>query len=225
MSGSRPTFERLSAWAGVVGALVIVVGSIVTALAYTRAAGERYSPLNHWVSELGELANSELAAVFNLGLIVGGAGFVVFMIGLIVARPGVLRVLAGLVGVIAGVGGLLVGVFPMDDLDRHGLAALTFFNFGWIAVALASLDFVLRPDRRWPRWLAVVGAATVLAFVGFLIALAGVRNPDGSLAAPEIRVEVWPVVILEWLTLGGILVWVLLTGICWLRALRSARTA
>ncbi len=218
--GSRLGAQRVGAWAGVVGALVITVGSIVTGLAYTGSQGEPYSPLNHWVSELGELKNSELAGLFNLALVVGGACFVVFMIGLVVARPGILRALAGVIGVVAGIGGLFVGVFPMDHLDQHGLAALTFFNFGWIAVALASIDFVLRPDARWPRWLAIVGAATVLAFVGFLVELEGITNPDGALAVPDLRLDVWSVAILEWLTLAGILLWVFLTGAFWLRALR-----
>ena len=53
--------------------------SVVTALAYTGSKGQPYSPLNHWVSELGEVGVSELASVFNVGLIIGGLCFAVFM--------------------------------------------------------------------------------------------------------------------------------------------------
>ena len=44
-----------------------------------------------------------------------------------------------------------------------------FFNLGWIVVALASIDFVRDPDWRFPSWLAIIGAATVVAFVIFLV--------------------------------------------------------
>ena len=66
--------------------------------------------------------------------------------------------LAGGVGVVAGLGGSFVGVLPMDYGAPHILAASTFFNLGWIAVGLASLDFVVRRDPRFPRWLPASGA-------------------------------------------------------------------
>lgn len=212
------SIERASALAGVVGASVIAVGSMVTAVAYVGTHGQRYSPLNHWVSELGQTGVSELAAVFNVCLIVGGVCFVVFMLGLAAVRTGALRYLYGAIGAIAGVAGSFVGVFPMNNLDLHGLAALTFFNLGWIAVGLASLDFVRRPDPRFPRWLAYIGVLTVVAFIGFLAVLFPLLGGDG-LGAPEIRPDVWIVPILEWAVLIGILAWVFASGWTWWRAM------
>ena len=117
---SLPTsLDQLAIGAGLLGSSVIAIGSVVTALAYTGSKGQPYSPLNHFVSELGELAVSRLAVVFNLSLIVGGVCFALFVIGLAAAGQGVLRVLYGVVGVIAGIGGAFVGVFPMDYLDQH----------------------------------------------------------------------------------------------------------
>jgi hypothetical membrane protein len=218
---SVPTpFDRLAIWAGLLGSSVIALGSVVTALAYTGSKGQPYSPLNHFVSELGELAVSRLAVVFNLSLIVGGVCFVVFMIGLAAAGQGVLRVLSGVVGVIAGVGGAFVGVFPMDYLEQHSLAALTFFLLGLVTVLLASIDFVRRPDPRFPRWLSVVGGLTVVAFSMFLAILFG---GTGSLAHPDARVAVWPLTIFEWLLIVGILLWVFLTAWSWRRADAMAR--
>ena len=130
--------------------------------------------------------------------------------------------LYGLVGVVAGIGGTFVGVFPMNDLDLdlHGLAALTFFVMGWIVVALASIDFVRRPDERFPRWLAVIGAVTVVFSLGFLIVLLPLIASGDGLAAPEIRPDVWIVPILEWAVLIGILTWVFATGWTWWRGIR-----
>ncbi len=165
------------AWAaqvtGLTGPIVMGMASLITALAYRGIADEGYSPFNHWVSELGEIGVSQLAGVFNVGLMVGGACFVVLMIGLGWLRGGRLARLYVGVGVVAGIAGLFVGIFPMNQIGPHTIAAQGFFNLGWIAVALASFDFVRRRDRRFPRWLSVLGAATVLAFLAFLVAFYG----------------------------------------------------
>lgn len=209
--------DRLAIGSGILGSLAIAVGSLVTALAYTGSNGQPYSPLNHFVSELGELAVSKLAVVFNTALIIGGVCFVVFMIGLATAGSGRLRYAYGLLGVIAGIGGALVGVFPMDYLRVHSLAALTFFLLGLVTVLLASIDFVRRADPRFHRWLSVLGGATVLAFAVFLVILFG--TADG-LTRPDQRVAVSPLTISEWLLIVDINLWVLLTALSWWRATR-----
>jgi hypothetical membrane protein len=211
------SLDRLAIWAGLIGASVIAVGSVVTALAYTGSKGQAYSPLNHFVSELGQVSVSRLAVVFNTSLIVGGVCFVVFMIGLTGAGQGPLRWLYGTLGVIAGIGGAFVGVFPMDYLGVHSLAALTFFVLGLVTVLLASIDFVRRPDPRFPRWLSALGAATVAAFAVFLAILFG---EAGGLAHPDERVAVSPLTVFEWLLIVGILLWVFLTAMSWWRATR-----
>ena len=213
----RTALDRLAIWAGLLGASVIALGSVVAAIAYTGSRGQSYSPLDHFVSELGELGVSELARIFNVALNIGGVCFVLFIVGLTAARTGLLRFAYGLTGVIAGTGGAFVGVFPMNDLDRHAAAALTFFVLGLVTVLLASIDFVRLPDPRFPRWLAVVGGLTVVAFAVFLAILVG---EAGGLAHPEDRVAIWPLTIFEWLLIAGILVWVFLTALAWRRATR-----
>ena len=224
VGGRRRGLDRLAACAGIVGAGAIGIGSVVAAIAYRGADGEPYSPLNHFVSELGELAHSELAWVFNAGLIVGGICFAVFMSGLAASRPGSLRLLAGGIGVAAGIGGSFVGVFPMDYVRQHGFAAMTFFNLGWIAVGLASVDFVVHRDPRFPRGLAIVGLAAVAAFIGFLRELDANTGASGGVVSPDIRPEIWALPTLEWLTIIGIVGWVMLVGASWLRASAEAES-
>jgi hypothetical membrane protein len=210
---------RIATTAGLLGVAVMALGSVVTALAYSGKYGQPYSPLNHWVSELGETGVSELARVFNVSLMVGGLLFALFMALLAMSRSGPLRYAYGALGVIAGVAGFFVGVFPMNQLAQHSTAALTFFNLGWISVGLASLDFVLRPDPRFPRWLAIIGALTVVAFVGFLVAVQ--VDPlvgEDMLGAPENRPDFWIVATLEWAIIAGMLGWVAFTAWCWRRA-------
>jgi hypothetical membrane protein len=218
VSPRRRGFDRLAACSGIVSAGAIGLGSVVTAAVYRGADGEPYSPLNHFVLELGELAHSELARVFNVSLIVGGVCFAVFMSGLAASRPSRLGLIAGVVGVVAGIGGSFVGVFPMDYIRQHGIAAMTFFNLGWIAVGLASVDFVVHRDPRFPRGLVIVGLASVAAFIGFLCELDASTEASGGVASPEVRPDVWALPTLEWLTIIGIVGWVMLVGASWLRA-------
>ncbi len=213
------TRTRLGSAAAFTGVAAITIGSVVAALAYAGSHGESYSPLNHWVSELGERGVSSLAPVFNLGLIVGGVGYAVFMALLAASSNGRVRWAWGAIGVVAGVGGLLVGVFPMNDAVRHALAALTFFNLGWIAVGLATLDLLARRDPRFPRWLGVIAALTVLAFTGFLVSLRiDPHLAEEQLAAPPARPGLWIVPTLEWVVVVGIVAWTALAAWCWRRA-------
>ena len=201
---------------GLAGALVVGLAAIVTALAYRGRDGQTYSPLNHWVSELGEVGVSDLAAVFNLGLGVAGLCFIFFMVALGWTRRTRLALLYVPVGAATGLAGFFGGVFPLNQLGQHSNAALGFFGLGWIAVGLASLDIYRRPERRFPRWLAAVGALTVLAFVGFLVVLAPLLDGTGF-APPAVRPDAWIVTSLEWAALIGIVLWVFLTAASWWR--------
>lgn len=201
---------------GTAGAVVMALAMLITAIPYTGTAGEPYSPLNHFVSELGELGVSSLALVFNLGLIVGGVCFALFMASLGRLRRTRLAWFHAPIGVAAGVAGALVGVFPMNNLQAHSLAALTFFSLGWICVGLASLDFVRRPDPRFPRAVVYLGALTVAFVLGFLASIAPLIRGAG-LGAPDIRPAFWIVPTLEWAVVVGILGWTFATSFTWWR--------
>jgi len=220
----RPELERVAATLGIVAFAALALGSGWAAASYAGPAGEPYSLLNHWISELGQLGVSSRAAVFNAGLMIGGASFVAFVVGLAWTSPSRLRWAFGPAGIVAGIGGFFVGVFPMNDPDQHVIAASIFFNLGWIFVALASLAFVRQRERRHPAWLAAVGAVSVVAFIAFLVSLQTdefSRQRMTSTGPITDRPDVWIAPILEWATLILIMAWVLLTSIAWWRALHS----
>lgn len=208
--------------AAITGAVSIAAGSLVTALAYTGSKGEGYSPINHWVSELGDPGQSALAPVFNAGLVVGGLAFAVFMLGLAASMPGRPRFAWGVIGTLAGICGALVGVFPMNHLDVHRVVAAGFFNLGWIAVALASADIELRHDRRFHRLLTHVGALAVAAFVAFLVVVRFDGQLGQAVTNDEIRPAVWLSTILEWAVVIGIMAWSFLAGVSWRRSTRRS---
>lgn len=212
---------RLGASAGLLGVVVVSAASVIAGLAYTGSGGEGYSTLNHWISELGEPGVSRLASVFNLGVMIGGTAFAVFIALLATSSAGRARYLWGPVGVGAGIAAVLVGVFPMTSGPAHALAALAFFGLGGLTVGTATADLLRRGDRRFPRWLGVVAALTIIALVGFLASL-GVdpAMADEGLGTPRVRPDVWIVSILEWATLRAILAWTALAAWWWWRRAR-----
>lgn len=216
--GGTVTLPRLAPRAGMVGSAAILLCALLTAIAYRGTDGELYSPLNHYVSELGELGVSSLAVIFNSGLIVGGLAFAVFMAGLGQVRGGVGGTAYGIIGAMAGLAGAAVGVFPLNSLEKHTLATFFFFNLGWISVALASVDVLVRPDVRFRPRIAALGFATVAAFVGFIWAYALSGSQTNGLAPSDVRPTFDIVTVLEWLSVVGITVWAFVVGWEWDRA-------
>jgi hypothetical membrane protein len=214
--------ELLAASAGVAAFIALAVACAGGALAYTGAQGEPYSPLNHWISELGQLGVSEGAELFNSMLMVGGGAFGLFVTGLAMTSPSRLRWVFGPAGIVAGIGGIFVGVYPMNAGGPHVLSASIFFLLGWIFVAIASLAFVRGREPRHPAWLALVGVVAALSTLAFLVSLRVDPTARSRMASsgPIIdRPDVWVATILEWASLLSIMAWVLLTSVAWLRQL------
>jgi hypothetical membrane protein len=209
MSGDAATASRVGATAGLVGSGVIAVTSIVTALAYTGSAGESYSPFNHFVSELGEMANSELATLFNIGLIVAGLCLVAFMIGLRPYLDGGWGWAAMVLGVIAGVFGALVGVFPMDNRSIHAPVAGVFFLALMLTVLVFSIALLAGQAPRLPRWLLWPGGVAV---VGSLLFLVLVATGGLDVPVPADRPGFLLVTSVEWVALLAIITWVACTS-------------
>ena len=224
----RAAIGRTATTAGILSAWTIVFGIGAAWSGYSGTAGEPYNPLNHWISELGQVGVSARASVFNLALVAAGMEFVLFIVGVAQTSPSRLRWAFGPIGAIAGLGGAFVGIFPMNHPTEHVLAASTFFNLGWIAVALASITYVRFPDPRFPRRLVGIGVFTVVAFVAFLVSLRVDEFSRARMAAtgPIVgRPDVWIAPILEWSVLAGIMTWTLLTALAWRRTLKPKRLA
>jgi hypothetical membrane protein len=205
--------------AGIAGPAVVGGCAAVTALAYRGTAGQPYSPLSHWISELGEEGVSNLAAVFNGGALVGGACLSALMVSLARARGGRLARVYGRIGAVAGIAGSLVGLFPMNRILPHAIVSTSFFNLTALAIALASIDFAARPDGRFGAVQAGLGAVSSAAFLVFgVVALEAIREQGlAALEPPIVREEISLLTTLEWAALLSIMAWVVATAAGWAR--------
>jgi hypothetical membrane protein len=203
--------------AGIGGPAVVATSALATAIAYRGSKGQPYSPLSHWVSELGEEDVSRLAPVFNAGAVVGGACLGLVMTSLAMTRRGGLARAYGPIGAVAGIAGALVGRFPMNRIVPHAIASVSFFNLTALAIALASVDFAKRPEPRFGRIQASIGAASTAAFVAFALVVSEAIRTQGlaALEAPDPCEAVSPLTSLEWATLLLIMAWVVSTSWRW----------
>jgi len=217
--------KKYYAWSGVVGPLLIGLGIIISILAYSGSQGQSYNLMNHFVSELGEIEVSDLAAVFNGGLILGGIFNLIFMIYLASQFPGWIRYPLAIMGAATALCGTLIGVFPMNDLDRHLFVALGFFNLGLLVSLIYSLIFLFKKDHPFPRWLAVPGLLNTAAFFIFNNFPPqfeeGIEFQDGMAGLFSNRPAFIPLAMMEWIVILGILIWFLILGIYLTRSARS----
>ncbi len=194
---------------GLLGVATMAGGVIVPALAYVGRGGHRFSPLNHFISELGEVGVSQLAWVFNGSLVLSGV-LMALLLAVLGWRLGTRRGrAAGVFGVMAGVGAVGVGFTPMNDLVPHLQWAFVFFWGGLATVVLFASAVWRDGGRRLPRWLAGVGLASAVVFIVFLAWPFVFGPPDGRMLDPKSgipRPTVWGYAVLEWLVLLSVMV-------------------
>jgi hypothetical protein len=199
---------------------IILVGAIAAAIPYRGYAGEGYSPLNHFISELGEIAASRLAWSYNLGIVVGGLGLGVFLLLVSRAMSGRLRIAFVAFSLAAAISGPLCGIFPMDYHSTHRLVSAAFFLTGWLVAGTFTLWLLRAPDPGFPRWLVAPGLFVVAVFVSF-IAVYTTYQPADPNAHILVRSDVWTVPLLEWASLLSLLGWLALLAATLLRKPRA----
>ena len=201
---------------GVAGSLLIFLAVVVSMIGYVGRRREKYSILNHFISELGEVGVSRRAWVFNAGLVGGGAVFVPFMVGLGLAIDNLWAKLGLVAGLGAALAVLFVGLLPMNNLGPHTKAAMTFFRCGLATVALFTIGIFFQPAGQVvvPLWVNGLGAAAILAYASFL--LLPVFQPVGDQVQNLLNPEAWPerpgfwlLAFLEWLVFFTTIGWFL----------------
>jgi hypothetical membrane protein len=199
---------------GFAGTGLVILTVFYPALVYQGKCGERYSLLNHFISELGEVGVSHAACIFNTGLFLGGLVLLPYIIGLGILFGSVLGWLGTAAGIIAVLSVAAVGVFPMNNLKPHAIAAMTYFRAGMVMVFFFGLAILFPAAEKT----VVSPSANLLSLLAFLaygafLTLPRVKHEEqkpADLLDPEQtpkRPHVWALATLEWLVFFSTVAW------------------
>lgn len=134
-----------------------------------------YSPLDNWLSDLGNSSYSPNGAIFyNIGCISTGSALFPFYIGLYKWYTDkiwhkFLVILTQIVGLASGFALIMIGVFSEDFPQPHIFWSEVFFELNLLVLILAGLSLLFHPD--FIKTIAIYGfvvAAINLTFI-FLI--------------------------------------------------------
>ncbi len=194
-----------SKYFGIIGCLIIMLGAVIPAITYIGRKKERFSAFNHFISELGELDVSKNARFFNLSLILGGIFLIPFMVGLGSKLDSLWGKLGILAGIWTSISVVCVGFFPMNNLEPHTKAAISYFRGGLVTVLSFALAIQLQPNGQLfiPRTANLVSLLTILSYSSFLLLLNRRWGKEQNLDAlnPQVKKErpqVWVLPLLEW---------------------------
>ena len=199
---------------GFAGTGLIVLAVLFPAYTYRGKRGERYSLLNHFISELGEVGVSQAAWVFNGGLLLGGLLLLPYTIGVGMAFRSALGWLGTAAGIIAVLGVTAVGIFPMNNLKFHIIAAMTYFRAGLLMVLFFGLAILFQPDGRAiippaANLLSLLACLAYGAFLTFPRVKKKQQRPSELLDPQQVpeRPRVWALPVLEWAVFFSTIVW------------------
>ena len=199
---------------GFTGTGLILLAVIYPVFLYRGKRGERFSLLNHFISELGEVGVSRAAWIFNAGLFLAGLVMLPYVVGLGIAFGSLLGWLGTVAGIIAVLGVAAVGVFPMNNVKSHTTAATTYFRSGLVMVFFFGLAIFFQPAGKAliPRAANLLSLLAFLAYGAFLVwplVKKKKQTPADSLdleQEPE-RPRIWALPPLEWLVFFSTIAW------------------
>ena len=199
---------------GYTGTGLIFLAVLFPVFLYRGQRGERFSLLNHFISELGELGISRAARIFNTGLLLGGLILLPYVIGLGIAFGSLLGWLGMAAGIIAVLGVAAVGVFPMNNLKPHATAAMTYFRAGLVMVFFFGLAIFFQPAGKAmiPQTANLLSLLAFLAYAAFLIwplINKKEQEPAETLDPQQEheRPRIWALPALEWLVFFSTIAW------------------
>jgi hypothetical membrane protein len=203
------SFQKISAVCGILGSVLMLLCVWGASIPFTGMYEENYSPLNHYISELGDRRFSEWCALFNYGLIVSSSLLVVFSIGFTRQFKGWQRVVTGILGLSTGISCFLVGAFPVDNLRPHILVALVFFHSALVMVFFNTAVTIFTKQPVLPKWTITLGIVTALAFAAFVVSPSDLLREWTRDPKHFVRPDIWLQPILEWACFYSIIAWIL----------------
>jgi hypothetical protein len=209
------------AYFGLAGSLFIIISMLIAGLVYRGKQDEEYSILNHFISELGEVGVSRLAALFNWGLIVGGLVLIPFLVGMGLALGSLWGKIALIVGIWTALSCAAVGIFPMNHMKSHSWVAMSYFRSGLVTVLLFSIAvFTQSPEFEIiPKLSNLAGLLSVMCYAVFLFISDTSKKkdePEGEVLDPETypeRQRFSRITILEWAVFFSTILWFLILAL------------
>ena len=209
------------AYFGLAGSLFIIISMLIAGLVYRGKQDEEYSILNHFISELGEVGVSRLAALFNWGLIVGGLVLIPFLVGMGLALGSLWGKIALIVGIWTALSCAAVGIFPMNHMKSHSWVAMSYFRSGLVTVLLFSIAvFTQSPEFEIiPKLSNLAGLLSVMCYAVFLFISDTSKKkdePEREVLDPETypeRQRFSRITILEWAVFFSTVLWFLILAL------------
>lgn len=208
---------------GFIGSLLMIFAMFTTGIFYRGKMGERYSVLNHYISELGEVGVSRLAWLFNAGLILGGLFLLPFMVGFSLELNNLWAKLGMILGVWAAFSVMAVGVFPMNNRNAHIFVAMSYFRSGLVMVLLFSVAVFVQPlgQEVISKASNIAGLISLLCYATFLLTSDAPKKKNEEAEsknvldpeAEKVRPRFWRITILEWMVFFSTILWFLIIAI------------
>ena len=200
---------------GMAGSGIVILAIFYTAWIYRGKNLQRYSILNHFISELGEVGISKGALLFNVSLVIGGILLLPFIVHLGLLYKSILGWLGVVAGIVTAGGVTAVGFFPMNNLKPHGHAAMAFFRGGLLMVLFFGLAILFQPAGEVvvPRETSILSLVALASFGSFLYLLTSKKDSKQEESLdPEFlpeRPRFWILPFLEWLVFFSTIFWLL----------------
>jgi len=204
-------FNNITPLAGTIGCLVVGIGLLASATHYTSPEG--YSPINHFISELGLAKNSSMADVFNHSLMTGGILLMFFSIGLgNFIGKGNLAKFATITGMISTLSFSAIGYYTAETWIAHIVAASVFFAGAMITIVLFSISIWKNRQSGLHPFLSIQGMfIAALYFVALIwpkeLLLQSVTDTENF-----VRPAIWILSILEWSYCLMICFWIIMVS-------------
>jgi hypothetical membrane protein len=156
------------AGAGLIGLGVV---EFTAAMVVVQLGYPGYSDTSNYISDLGNTATSPWHWVFNLSIILLGT---LAFLGILLAwngfPPGRTRTLGLTLLLLASIGAILVGIFPENvNPTVHGLASLTVFGPGGVALVVVGSGMLRATDWHSLRWFSVALGLITLVSLAYYV--------------------------------------------------------
>lgn len=166
------------AWIGILAVFIFLTSLLISYLLFPG----HYSPLQNWVSDLGNVRFSPQGAIFfNFGCIITGLVFIPFLVALSWWEPNSRKKtlkIAQILGLMAAVFLIMVGVFPEVCKPWHWIWSALFFTT--LLFFLVTILTALWNNPIFPKALAYYGILVLLvdlSLITIYILSIGISKP------------------------------------------------